>query len=93
MGHRVELDEVDRAGLLVPGITACCSVYNEEKEQIWLFYTGEAVKRDIILKLRDILPGFMVPRKIQALDSIPKLPNGKYDFTSLKKMTQGREKL
>jgi D-alanine--poly(phosphoribitol) ligase subunit 1 len=84
LGHRVELDEVERAGGNVEGVDECCVLYNKEKEIIYLYYTGTAQVKTIALELRKILPGFMVPRKIVCLDSMPKLPNGKIDMNTLK---------
>ena len=53
-------------------------------EQIWLFYTGEGVtKRDIAVALRADLPGFMVPRKIEQLEAMPRLDNGKTNMRAL----------
>ena len=88
LGHRVELDEVERAGGNVDGVNECSVLYNKEKETIFLFYSGTAAVKTIAVELRKFLPGFMVPRKIIALDTIPKLPNGKIDMNTLKNMTK-----
>ena len=40
-------------------------------------------KRDIAVALRADLPGFMVPRKIEQLDAMPRLDNGKTDMRAL----------
>lgn len=88
MGHRVELDEIEVACSSINDIDECSVVYNKEKETIYLFYVGKATVKDISIALRKQLPGFMVPRKIQQLDSLPKLPNSKINLTSLNNMTQ-----
>ncbi len=85
MGHRVELDEIESAAA-ASGIEVSGAVYDEEKENIWLFYEGEMSVREVSLKLRERLPGFMVPRKIRNLEKLPVLPNGKTDFNTLKFM-------
>ena len=60
------------------------ALYDQEHEQIWLFYTGaDVTKRDIAVALRADLPGFMVPRKIEQLDAMPRLDNGKTDMRAL----------
>ena len=47
-------------------------------------YTGEGVtKRDIAVALRADLPGFMVPRKIEQLEAMPRLDNGKTNMRAL----------
>lgn len=84
MGHRVELDEIECAAMQAKGIDECCALYKKEKETLYLFYSGNVEKRDLIIKLREILPGFMVPRKVIKLDVMPKLANGKLDMNSLK---------
>ena len=58
--------------------------YNKEKEMLILFYTGNADKKQVAIGLRNILPGFMVPRKIKQVDKIAKLPNGKTDYKTMK---------
>ncbi len=84
MGHRVELDEIETAASQAEGVAECSVLYDHEKEVLWLFYTGEMEKRDLVLFLRTELPGFMIPRKVNKLEELPKLPNGKTDMTSLK---------
>lgn len=84
LGHRVELGEIDLAAAKVPGVEDACALYDQTHEQIWLFYTGEGVtKRDIAIALRADLPGFMVPRKIEQLEAMPRLDNGKTNMRAL----------
>ncbi len=82
-GHRVELDEIEAAAVS-SGITVSAAFYDEKKEQLWLFYEDDYDKKEVALKLRERLPGFMVPRKIERVDPFPRLPNGKTDLTELK---------
>ena len=89
MGHRVELDEVESAAAVVPGIGECSAAYNHGQEALWLFYTGEATAKEITVGLRKQLPGFMVPRKMVRMEALPKLPNGKTDLKTLQSLTQG----
>lgn len=84
MGHRVELEELEAAASAVEGVMDASVLYNSEKEQIYLFYTGTAKARDIVLFFRANLPAFMVPRKVICLDEMPVLPNGKTDLQKLK---------
>ena len=83
MGHRIELDEIEKTAGMVAGIEQCCALYQKEKEQLWLFYTGEATSRDIVLHFRQEMPAFMVPRKLMKLSAMPCLPNGKTDMRTL----------
>ncbi len=84
MGHRIELDEIEGTALELDGITECCALYHKEKELLYLFYTGDATPKEIVLHFRAVLPAFMVPRKLVKLDTLPKLPNGKRDMQALK---------
>ena len=84
IGHRVELDEIEHAALSIPGITETAALYDAEKENIWLFYSGETAVKGLLTELRKSLPGFMVPRKVKQLEALPKLPNGKTDMETLK---------
>ncbi len=86
LGHRVELGEIEEAAKRVDGISECVSLYKEESEQIYLFYTGNATNKEIAVALRKTLPGFMVPRKFVLLEQMPELANGKVDMQSLKSM-------
>ncbi len=86
LGHRVELGEIEEAAKRVEGISECVSLYKEESEQIYLFYTGSATTKEIAVALRKTLPGFMVPRKFVLLEQMPELANGKVDMQSLKGM-------
>ena len=84
LGHRVELDEIERAACRTEGVAECCVLYDREKETICLFYTGTASVRELSLSLRQTLPGFMIPRKMKQLEAMPKLPNGKTDMNTLR---------
>ena len=84
MGHRIELGEIEETAKQIPGISECCSLYQKEKELLYLFYSGTASSKEITLHFRKVLPAFMVPRKIVQLDPLPKLPNGKLDMQAMK---------
>lgn len=84
MGHRIELGEIEATACQIPGMIECCSLYQKEKELLYLFYSGEATSKEIAVHFRKVLPAFMVPRKIVNLESIPHLPNGKVDMQTLK---------
>lgn len=85
MGHRVELGEIEETARRIDGVTDCCALYNQEKEILVLFYTGEAAERAIVLYFRGNLPAFMVPRKLVRLKEMPRLPNGKIHEQELAK--------
>lgn len=84
LGHRIELGEIEEFAKTIDGVDDCCSLYHKEKENLYLFYTGGAASRDIVLRFRASMPAFMVPRKLVQLDALPLLPNGKIDMQTLK---------
>ncbi len=84
LGHRIELGEIEEAARKIDGVVDCCSLYNKPKEHLYLFYTGDATSKDIVLSFRKNMPAFMVPRKLVNLDKLPTLPNGKIDMQTLK---------
>ncbi|MGN1112970.1 MAG: amino acid adenylation domain-containing protein [Acutalibacteraceae bacterium] len=83
MGHRIEPGEIEAAAKQVENLSDCCALYYKEKELLYLFYTGSASSKDIVLHFRKILPAFMVPRKLVNLQALPTLPNGKTDMKAL----------
>ncbi len=83
MGHRVELEEIERTAAKAPGVEACACAFDEKTETLCLVYTGEAETKQTVLYLRQTLPSFMVPRRVKKLEALPTLPNGKIDYISL----------
>lgn len=86
MGHRIELEEIEGKALTITGINECAALYHQKKELLYLFYSGEATRKEIVLNFRNTMPAFMVPRKVISIDALPKLPNGKRDMNALQSM-------
>ena len=86
MGHRIELGEIESAACNIEGVSECCALYYKEKELLYLFYTGDATSKEIVIHFRSTLPAFMVPRKLIKLEALPRLPNGKLDMQTMKSM-------
>lgn len=84
LGHRIELGEIEENARKVEGVGDCCSLYHKDKATLYLFYTGDASAKDIVLFFRKNMPAFMVPRKLINLEKLPTLPNGKTDMQTLK---------
>ncbi len=84
LGHRIELGEIEETAKKVDGVLDCCALYHKDKATLYLFYTGEATSKDIVLYFRQNMPAFMVPRKLVNLEALPTLPNGKLDMQALK---------
>ena len=85
LGHRVELEEIERAVSALPGVERCCCVYREEKQKIYAFYMGEPEESQLRRRLKEQLPYFMVPGALTRVDRFPLTKNGKVDRKELMK--------
>ena len=65
MGHRIELEEIERAVQKIDGVSRCCCVYDAQKERLHGFYTGTAEKAAVRSALAQKLPVFMLPRTLE----------------------------
>ena len=84
MGHRIELGEIETAAGSLEGIDRNCCLHQKETDQIVLFYTGDAEDEDTVIRLRDLLPDYMVPTRVEKLEQMPLNLNGKIDRALLK---------
>lgn len=83
MGHRIELGEIESYVTRLEQIKSACCIYDKEKNKIVLFYVGDIEKKDITTQLKDALPRYMVPNKVNHLEQMPLTPNGKIDRKTL----------
>ena len=83
LGHRIELEEIDRAILNCDGVIRSCCLFDEEKSRLYGFYIGDISKADLHAKLSEILPVYMIPTVLVRLDAFPLTKNGKIDRKAL----------
>lgn len=83
MGHRIELEEIERAAAAIDGVTQCCCVFDAQKSRLHGFYTGHAESAAVFTRLSVQLPGFMLPRTLERLEQLPLTENGKADRARL----------
>ncbi|MBQ7707946.1 MAG: amino acid adenylation domain-containing protein [Lachnospiraceae bacterium] len=88
-GHRIELEEVDKAIMEVDGVIRCCTIFDEEKSKLYAFYIGEMDKKELNAKLRETMPVYMMPTFLIQRDEFPMTKNGKIDR---KKLMEDRKK-
>ena len=91
MGHRIELEEIERAIDKVEGVERSCCIFNEQKGKINGFYVGNIEKTEIITNLKENLPVFMVPNTLTKIDKFPITKNGKIDRKELANMLGGKK--
>jgi amino acid adenylation domain-containing protein len=85
MGHRIELGEIEVNVNMLDGISSSCCVYQKEKGKIVLFYVGELEVKELVTILKDKLPRYMIPNRVEKLDVMPLTANGKLDRVTLAK--------
>lgn len=86
LGHRVELGEIEAAVSSFEDINQNCCLYDDVKKRIVLFYSGELEETELIKKLRQMLPEYMIPNRKVKMDSLPLNLNGKIDRTKLREL-------
>ncbi len=84
LGHRIELEEIEKAIMDIPEVVRSCCLFDEEKSKLYGFYIGSIPKKDLHAKLKEVLPVFMIPTKLIQLDNFPITKNGKIDRKKLR---------
>ncbi len=79
MGHRIELEEIERAVCRVDTIERCCCIYDEKKQKLYGFYMGELERKELHGILKNSLPIFMIPGVLTKVEEFPLTKNGKTD--------------
>lgn len=83
MGHRIELQEIEVVASMHPQVASSCAVYHGEKDKIVLFYVGEAEPGVLAAFLKEKLPRYMIPNRMERMELLPLTPNGKIDRKTL----------
>ena len=83
MGHRIELEEIERAVSAMDGVDRCCCVFDPRKNRLYGFFTGTAEGKALRQALLQQLPNFMVPSVLRPVDAFPLNKNGKIDRARL----------
>ena len=84
MGHRIELGEIETAMGSIPEVDSCACVYDDDRKQICVFFTGNMTdKPAIIAALKKRLQAYMIPARYFRLKALPHNLNGKVDRREL----------
>lgn len=83
MGHRIELEEIERAIDGVDGVERACCVFDEKRGRLTAYYVGGIEGREIRHALSGTLPVFMLPGTYVKLAEMPLNKNGKIDRKQL----------
>lgn len=84
MGHRIELGEIDVATNMHPEIKSACTIFDDTKKKIVLYYVGDVTTAVIAGFLKQKLPRYMVPNVMENISEMPLTTNGKINRVLLK---------
>lgn len=90
MGHRIELEEVERAMAAIDGVERCCCTFDEKKSRLRGYYVGSIDKKALHEEMTKSLPIYMVPGTLRQIDEMPLTKNGKIDRRLLDETYGGR---
>lgn len=83
MGYRIELEEIEAALNTISGVSECGVIYQRMEGgmgQILAFVSGVQLSpKDILHELTRILPPYMLPKRVEIVNALPKNANGKID--------------
>ena len=91
MGHRIELEEIEREMGAIPGVERCCCVFDEKRSRLKGFYIGAIEKEALHAAMRAKLPDFMIPGILRQVEDMPLNKNGKIDRKALDALAGGRK--
>ncbi len=86
-GHRIELEEIERAMNSLSGIGQACCIFDNVKYRIIAYYTSDTAidRKEIVAGLKEKLPEYMLPNIYKCLEELPLTKNGKIDRNKLRK--------
>ena len=89
MGHRIELEEIDREIAKIEGIKRVVTIFYEKKQRLYTFYIGDIKKEDIIKELKLRVPVYMIHSNYIVIDEFKLNKNGKIDRKYLQELIEG----
>ncbi|MDF5995364.1 hypothetical protein P4200_15090 [Pseudomonas aeruginosa] len=87
-GHRIELGEIEAALSALPGVARAVAVTIGKPVALAAAFvptdpTTQPRTDELLAALRQLLPDYMVPTHLQAIDTLPLSGNGKVDRQAL----------
>ena len=79
MGHRIELEEIETNFMALDGVGRAVCLFDEPKNRIVCWYTGEIEPKEVRIRLKEKVPAYMVPGRINQVEEMPYNKNGKID--------------
>jgi D-alanine--poly(phosphoribitol) ligase subunit 1 len=89
LGYRIELEEIEAALGSMPEVQECAVVYRELGDGLGEIVGFAALAtpkspEELIRGVAEIIPSYMVPKRVMVLDRLPKNAAGKIDRIALK---------
>ncbi len=90
-GYRIELQEIERALLSIEDVNdAAAALCNTELTDIpelaaFVEFKNKPDPSEILIRLKTLLPAYMIPKSIFPMGKIPRTSRGKVDRTALKR--------
>lgn len=91
LGHRIELEEIEREMAKVDGVERCCCLFDEKHSRLKGIYVGAVEKGELHRIMKEKLPIFMVPGVLMQVAEMPVTKNGKIDRKRLMELTDRRK--
>ncbi len=85
LGYRIELGEIETALSAVEGVRCAVCFYDEAEDRIVCAYEGDAEKEEIVRRLRELVPRYMIPNIFRRSRVLPRNRNGKVDRPALRR--------
>lgn len=86
LGHRIELEEIERAMAAIDGVERCCCLFDEKRARLKGYYVGTLEKEALHEAMKRDLPAFMIPGQLRRVEVMPLTKNGKIDRRALEEM-------
>ena len=90
MGHRIELEEIEKYINAVDSVSRACCLFDAERNKIVGFYVGDVDKTAIVNALKEVLPKYMIPNILIQSEQLPINKNGKIDRQKLREIYYAR---
>jgi amino acid adenylation domain-containing protein len=91
MGHRIELEEIERSIDKIEGVERCLCTFDQKKNRIYAYYKGIIDKKMLHQKLKADLPLYMVPNRFFHIKEFILNKNGKADRKRLSELEEVKE--
>ncbi len=88
MGQRIELGEIESAARAVDGVANACCLYDHRRKKIRLFYVGTTEKDELLARMRETVPEYMIPNSTKQLEQMPLTSSGKINRNELKTLAR-----